>query len=275
MAKNINIAFIGAGNMASSLIGGLIADGYSPKHIWASNLLVEKLQQLETQFGIHTTSDNLMAAENADVLVLSVKPQILHEVATELAPLLQRRRPLIISIAAMIPMRLLEQWLGADLAIVRCMPNTPALIGCGATGMFANANINPQQHSIAENIMRAVGLTVWIEQEKMMDIVTALSGSGPAYFFLTIEALQHAAIKLGLPHDAARLLTLQTALGAARLALETNTEITELRQQVTSPGGTTERAVAVLEQGQLRELYLQALKAGIARADELVSQLED
>lgn len=269
------ISFIGAGNMATSLIGGLIADGYDPNKIWASNPNQEKLDALKKSFAIHVTQNNHEAAEKADVLILSVKPQVLKSVALELTNIIKKNHPLIISVAAMIPVAHLEKWFGNKVAIVRCMPNTPALVQTGASGLFANHYVTEEQKSLAESIMRAVGVTVWIEKEEQMDIVTALSGSGPAYFFYLMELMQSNAEKLGLPKEKAKLLILQTALGAARLALETPEDLLTLRRQVTSPGGTTERAFEILQQANLEKWIYDAMNAAKNRAEELAEKLKD
>lgn len=267
------IAVIGAGNMGSSLIGGLIQDGHPSQHIWASDADEEKLAYLKQRFHIHTTPHNITAAEAADVLILAIKPQYFATVAHELAKTIQTLKPLVISIAAGIRIASIEHWLGDQLPIVRTMPNTPAMIGCGATALFANAKTNEDQRNLAESILRAVGITVWLNDEQLMDAVTALSGSGPAYFFLMMEAMQEAGEVLGLPPETARLLTLQTALGSARMAMESSSSLVELRHQVTSPGGTTEKAVSVLEENNIRALFSKALGAAKLRSEELASIL--
>lgn len=265
------IAFIGAGNMASSLIGGLIAHGWDPHCIWATHPKNETLIRLKQDFGIHVTHNNDEGASQADIVFFSVKPGVLKTIATELAFTIKKKNPLIVSIATGKRTKDIKQWLGNHdhLAIVRCMPNTPALISCGATALYANEFVNQKQKALVESILKAVGLTVWLEDENLLDVVTALSGSGPAYFFLIIEALNDAAEKLGLPRELAQLLTNQTALGAARMALESDKDVKELRKQVTSPGGTTERAIAELEFGRIRELLFSALKAAYTRAVDL------
>lgn len=262
------IAFIGAGNMAGSLINGLITDGYDPTRIVASDTNPAALDAIARRTGIRTTADNAVAA-CADTVVLAVKPQMLKGVAQGIAEVVQQRRPLVISIAAGIREAALEGWLGRGVALVRTMPNTPAMIGAGATVLHAGAGVTDEQRDRAESILRAVGLTRWVEDEGLLDAVTALSGSGPAYFFLVMEAMEAAAVQLGIPHETARLLTLQTALGAARMAIESDEEPATLRRRVTSPGGTTERAVAVLEDGGLRELFGRALTAARDRSVEL------
>lgn len=271
--KNQTISFIGAGNMASSLIGGLLAAGYSASNIWASDPYLEKHQELKDKFGIHLTADNKQAAEQADVLIFAVKPQIFKQAALEIAPLISKKHPLIVSIAAGIPEKSILQWLNFDAAIVRCMPNTPALIQSGATGLYANKKVTAQQKSLAESILRAVGITVWVEDEHHLDTVTALSGSGPAYFFLAMDALEKAAIELGLSKESAHMLTLQTALGAARMALMSEESLEELRKRVTSPGGTTERALQVLQKGEIEALFNQAVKAAHQRSKELAKEI--
>ncbi|MFZ2314818.1 MAG: pyrroline-5-carboxylate reductase [Gammaproteobacteria bacterium] len=267
------IAIIGAGNMGLSLIGGLIKDQHPPSHIIAADPSVEKLTQLEQRFSIKTTSDNKAAVIAADVVIFAVKPQYFANVAKELAPIMQDHHPLVISIAAGIRISHIQHWLGDHIAIVRSMPNTPALIGCGATALYANDYVSAEQRNLAESMLRAVGITIWLEKEALMDTVTALSGSGPAYFFLMMESLQAAAEEMGLPTETARLLTLQTALGAARIAMESNSDLTELRQHVTSPGGTTEKAISVLEENNIRELFKKTLAAAKSRSEELAEIL--
>jgi pyrroline-5-carboxylate reductase len=268
-----NLSFIGAGNMARSLIGGLIADGWPAAHIRAADPDPDQRASLASHFGIGLLDDNHAAAESADVVVLAVKPQVMYTVAQEIASTVQTHRPLVISIAAGIRSADLDRWLGGNTAIVRCMPNTPALVQSGATALFANPRVDSGQRDRAETILRAVGLTLWLEREEQMDAVTALSGSGPAYFFLIMEALQAAGERLGLPADTARLLALQTAFGAAKMALESPEDAAVLRRRVTSPGGTTERALQVLEEGGLRDLLLRAMSAARDRSRELADQL--
>lgn len=268
-----NLSFIGAGNMARSLIGGLIADGWPAAHIRATDPDPDQRASLASRFGIVLGDDNRAAVATADIVVLAVKPQMMHTVAQEIAAAVQARRPLVVSIAAGIRATDLDRWLGGNAAIVRCMPNTPAMVQSGATALFANPRVSTEQRDRAESVLRAVGLTLWLEREELMDAVTALSGSGPAYFFLIMESLQAAGERLGLPAETARLLALQTAFGAAKMALESPEDAATLRQRVTSPGGTTERALQVLEDGGLRELMARALTAARDRARELADQL--
>jgi pyrroline-5-carboxylate reductase len=267
------LSFIGSGNMTGSLVGGLIADGWDPARIRASDPDAQQLERLQQRHPIFTTTDNSEAVATTDVVVLAVKPQLMKTVALELAEMIARQQSLVISIAAGIREPDLRGWLGGQTAIVRTMPNTPALVQSGATALYANPFVSEDQRSIAESILRAVGLTVWVDDEGMMDAVTALSGSGPAYFFLLIESLRKAGRELGLPEDIARLLALQTAFGAARMALESNEDAATLRRRVTSPGGTTEVAIEVLQDGGFEALVLAALEAATDRSRELGDQL--
>jgi len=271
--KKHTIAFIGGGNMARSLISGLIQDGADPQSLWVSDPSADCRDGLASDFGIHTTDDNNQAVECADTVVLAVKPQQLKIVAQSLAAANSARNTLFISVAAGICSKTLLAWLGEQTPLVRAMPNTPALIQCGATALFASPNVTTEQHNFAESIMRSAGLTVWLDDEADMDAVTALSGSGPAYYFLFMEAMETAAMDLGLSTDVARLLTLQTAFGASRMALESSEDPAVLRQRVTSPGGTTEQALNVLEQSGLRETIRLALQAAARRAHELNDEL--
>lgn len=259
--------------MAGSLIGGLISDGYPPDRIWASDVDAGKLKDLANRFGVHTTMDNEAVVAQSQVLVWAVKPQVLQSVVVSLAEAIQKARPLLVSIAAGITEAALDRWAGGGTAIVRCMPNTPALVKTGATALHANERITPEQKSQAEAIMRSVGLTVWVDREPLLDAVTALSGSGPAYFFLLMEAMEAAAVGLGLGRTEARLLTQQTALGAARIAIESEEPPAELRRRVTSPGGTTEQAIAAFDRGGLSSLVETAMAAAARRASELSEQL--
>lgn len=267
------LAFIGAGNMARSLVGGLIADGWDPAVIGVSDPDSHQLGALTSHFRVSTDTDNRAILAGRDVVVLAVKPQILREVASSIADQIQQSCPLVISIAAGVRSSDLERWLGGNCAVVRCMPNTPALVQTGATALFATRKVSNEQKDLAESILRAAGLTVWVDDEELLDAVTALSGSGPAYFFLVMEALEEAGITLGLGRQTSRLLTLQTALGAAKMALESNEDTAALRQRVTSPGGTTERALEVFEDGKLRALFVEALTAARDRSRELADQL--
>lgn len=270
--KSLPIGFIGGGNMARSLVGGLIADGYAPDHIHVADPDAAHTKALHSDFGVRIAASNQSVVDHCAIVMFAVKPQIMQAVATALVVPRGTQR-LYISIAAGIRSADLDRWLGGGQAIVRTMPNTPALVQSGATALYANAQVSDTQRDTAESILRAVGLTLWLEDEALMDAVTALSGSGPAYFFLVMEALEAGGRQLGLPAETARLLTLQTAFGAAKMALESAEDSATLRQRVTSPGGTTERALDILRAGKLPELFAKALGAARDRAAELADQL--
>ena len=267
-----NIVFIGAGNMAGAIIGGLLQQDYQAEQITACAPSMNNLTPLQQQFGILTSHDNSRAAK-ADVIVLSVKPQMLKQVALELEPHLAHK-PLIISVAAGITSSSLEQWLGQDQAIVRSMPNTPSLVGVGASGLFANSNCSAQHKLWAEQISAAVGIVQWLDDENLIDAVIAVSGSGPAYFFLAMEAMIEEGVKQGLSPETAQQLTLQTALGAATLAQQSEVDVAELRRRVTSPGGTTEQAINYFESNGLRQLFAQAMQACSNRAREMAKMFK-
>lgn len=266
------LAFIGAGNMASAMIGGLVKQGVDPARIIAADPNAESLARLARATGVTTTVDNRVALEESDVAVLAIKPQLMKQVLTPVSNLLKSREILLISIAAGIRSASLAEWAG-DLPIVRCMPNTPALVSMGMTVLHANARVNAAQREQAESILGAVGQTRWTDDESLLDAVTAVSGSGPAYFFLVMEAMQAAAESLGLSPEAARQLVVQTARGAAELAANSEESAAQLRVNVTSPGGTTERALAVLEEAGLRQSFRQAITAACERSRELADQL--
>jgi pyrroline-5-carboxylate reductase len=263
------IAFIGGGNMATSLIAGLVADGYDPQGLIVSDPDKSKLDALESRFGVRTADDNSQALRGTELAVLCVKPQMASQVCRELALAMGKHQPLVISVMAGIRERSIQDWLGGNIPLVRAMPNTPAMIQAGAIVLHATPEVSPSQRDQAETILRAGGLTRWVEQEAQMDAVTALSGSGPAYFFLLMEILEQAGAELGLDPENARLLTIQTALGAARMAMESDDTPRELRERVTSPGGTTERALEKLESGGIRQLVTRAVSAARARSQEL------
>ena len=265
----IKISFIGCGNMGRGLIGGLIANGHSADCICGSDVDAAQRQLVRAQYGIEVLDDNVRAIQGADVVVLAVKPQIIRQTLEPLRGGLAQGHPLLLSIAAGIRLEHLARWGGAHLAIVRVMPNTPALIRAGAAALCANARASAAQRNTAEAIMRSVGIITWVEDDVLIDAVTALSGSGPAYYFYMMEVMEQAGIKLGLAQEQARILTLQTALGAAKMALESKDDPATLRRQVTSPGGTTERALNVLRDGGFEELLTDALKVAYERAGEL------
>lgn len=268
------IAFIGGGNMARSLIGGLLANNWPGAAITVSDPNQEALVQIQALHkDIQVTSCNETAVKNATAIVLAIKPQAMKQVTQPLSKLVEQTRPLVISIAAGLLERDINRWLGGGLPFVRCMPNTPAMVGQGATGLYANQEVSDEQKALAETLLQAVGITVWVDTEKQLDAVTALSGSGPAYHFLVMEAMENAGVELGLPAEVARKLNIQTALGSATLASQSDHPAAELRRQVTSPGGTTEQAINTFENGKLRELFASAMNAASKRAEELAEQL--
>lgn len=272
---NKKIGFIGSGNMAYSLIGGLTATGVTGQNIFISDPNTEKLTSLSSQFSVHISADNNDLVHSVDILILAVKPQQLPHVCHEIALAVYDKEPLIISIAAGVYTKDIEYWLHnnqelqSSYSLVRCMPNTPALVQSGATALFANERVTDEQKTLAESILRAVGLTLWLDDEYNMDAVTALSGSGPAYIFLVIDAMEKAGVELGLTEKTAHLLATQTAFGAAKMALESNDSAAILRQKVTSPGGTTEKAIEVLQNGELEALFAKAIFAAKDRSIEL------
>jgi len=267
-----NITFIGAGNMAHSLIGGLLADGYPAACLRAADPDADRRRDLEARWSVKCFEQNSEAAADAEVIVLAVKPQLVATVARDIGPKVISSSPLLISVAAGIRRADIARWTGGNPAIVRVMPNTPALLGCGASGLFGNPVASSSQRETAEGIMRAVGVTVWLKEESELDAVTAVSGSGPAYFFLLMELMEKQAVQLGLSQDAARILTLQTALGAARMAIENDEAVGELRRRVTSPGGTTEAALSVLGEPAFADTLNRALVAARLRAAELADE---
>ncbi|HJO12102.1 MAG: pyrroline-5-carboxylate reductase [Gammaproteobacteria bacterium] len=273
--ESSNIGFIGAGNMASSLIHGLLKQDVAADNLWACDIDGEKLSQITSSTGIRSASSSDIA-RSADVILLAVKPQVMKQVCLGLKNGIKSRPCLLISIAAGISLVNLQAWLGAGKnngsAIVRCMPNTPALVGKGATALFANQEVTTDQRKLAEQILSAVGITVWVDREEDIDAVTALSGSGPAYFFLLMEAMQSVAAEMGLSQNVARKLTIQTALGAASLALAGDEDTADLRRRVTSPGGTTEKAIATFESGDFRGLVKSALLDAQSRSIELAEE---
>ncbi len=271
--QDLTIGFIGGGNMARSLIGGLLSTGWPSKRVCVSEPDQEKRDFFEHQMGVRALRQNEAAIEGADVVVLAVKPQVLREMLLSAQRILQQRRPLVVSIVAGIRECDIQRWSGGGLSIVRAMPNTPALVGSGATGLYANELADDEQRDVAESLLRAVGTTVWLGEEVMLDVVTALSGSGPAYFMYFMEALEQAAIQHGLAADTARLLTLETCLGAAKLAINSEEDLLELRRRVTSPGGTTERALQVMDEANLPDILNQAFDAAVKQASELAEIL--
>lgn len=264
-----DIAFIGGGNMARSLVGGLVAAGADASRIRVADPNAAAREALAADFGVQAFASAVDAVQGADTWVFAVKPQVMREVCAGLAASAQAGRPLVVSIAAGITGAQLDRWLGGGLAVVRSMPNTPALLGAGVTGLHANARVDAEGRRRTDQLLASAGPTVWIEDEAQMDAVTATSGSGPAYVFLLAEAMEEAAIAEGLPADAARRLALQTILGAARMLTETGEAPAELRRRVTSPGGTTQAAIETFEAGGLRGLVAAAIHAATLRGGAL------
>ena len=272
MLDELRIAFIGGGNMARSLVGGLVENGCKPGRITVSEPDVAQRALLAKRVPVRMSEDGPTAASDADVLVFAVKPQVMQAAAKAVAAAVQAKRPLVISVAAGITSGDLDRWLGGGQAIVRVMPNTPALLGAGAAGLYATPKVSQEQRDTAQALMEAVGQARWIEDEALMDAVTALSGSGPAYFFLLMESMEAAALELGLPPETARALILQTAFGAARMAQESGEAPATLRRQVTSPNGTTAAALGVFEDGRFAALVQKALTAARDRGRELSAE---
>ncbi len=267
--NDTRIAFIGGGNMARSLIGGLVARGTDPGRVQVAEPVPELRDALARDFGVAVFERAADAVAGAEAWIFAVKPQVMRSVCEGLAAAAQAQRPLAISIAAGITSGQLEAWLGGHLPVVRTMPNTPALLGAGVTGLFASERVDAAGRAFAESLLAAAGKTVWIDDEALMDAVTAVSGSGPAYVFLLAEAMIAAGEAEGLPSDAARALALQTVLGAARMLIESDVAPGELRRRVTSPKGTTQAALEIFEAGGFRDLVARAIHAARVRGAEL------
>ncbi|MEH6580712.1 MAG: pyrroline-5-carboxylate reductase [Halioglobus sp.] len=271
--ENPQIAFIGAGNMASSIIGGLIDSGHPAAKICAADPYPPSLEQLQALAPIKVSDNNADAVAGADVIILAVKPQVMADATASIAEPVRAAGAVTISIAAGVTIASMQQRLGTEAAIIRCMPNTPALVGCGASALYANEQVNDQQRQFADAILSAVGITAWVDSEIELDAITALSGSGPAYFFLFMEAMIDAGVHLGLTTETASAMAIQTALGASRMAMESDVDLVELRRRVTSPAGTTERAVQSFEQGDIRGLVTTAMQAAADRAAEMAKEM--
>lgn len=259
--------------MAGSIIGGLIDSGHPAGLISAADPFPASLERLREIAPVNICPSNADAAAGADVVILAVKPQVMAEATNSIARAVRKRGSLVISIAAGVTIASIQARLGPGAAIVRCMPNTPALLGCGASALFGNSNVTEQQRRYAQAILDAVGITRWVQTEIALDAITALSGSGPAYFFLFMEAMIDAGCELGLDRETATVMAGQTGLGAARMALESDVDLVELRRRVTSPGGTTERAVQSLESSGLRQTVTNAMHAAAERAAEMAREM--
>jgi pyrroline-5-carboxylate reductase len=271
--SSLRIAIIGGGNMARGLLGGLIAKGANPAFITVSEPDAAARERLQRDFGIAATTDNIAAISGASVVVLAVKPQIMAQVVRPLAPVLQQLRPLVISVAAGIRSASLAEWVGAGIPVVRCMPNRPALIGAGATGLYADPGVTAAERALAGQVLASTGLAVWVNSEADLDLVTALSGSGPAYFFRLAELMAEAAIAQGLDASVARQLAAQTLAGAGQLvAAESVPDLARMRAEVTSRGGTTEAALNRFGALALDRTVAEAMQAAAARSQELAEQ---
>ncbi|MDC9714774.1 MAG: pyrroline-5-carboxylate reductase [Gammaproteobacteria bacterium] len=274
MQKTTTIGFIGAGNMAYALISGLCNSGFSATNIKLSDTSKTLLSQRKTKFNLETFTNNAQLAGQCSVIVLAVKPQIIPIVCKEIQANI-KHKPLIISIAAGVKSGDINRWLGGNNAIVRTMPNTPALLGAGATGIVANEAVNSEQKNLAEQILDSIGQCFWVQDEAMLDAVTALSGSGPAYFFLMIESMTNAGIALGLDKQIAEKLSIQTALGASMMADQSGNSPHELRAKVTSKNGTTQAAIESFQDQNFEAVVSHAMRAAFDRAREIGFELGD
>ena len=273
MSKTPTISFIGAGNMASAIIGGMLNSGFKAENLWASAPDDNHLQSIRKQFGVSITTDNRHCAQQADMVILAVKPQVMRDVCADIAPVVQNTRPLIVSIAAGLEAATLDEWLGGGMPMVRVMPNTPSLVGKGAAGLYANNQVKDSQKAMVESVFSSIGSALWVEDEALLHAVTALSGSGPAYFFLMLEALEEAATGAGMPAETARALAIQTMAGAAEMAARSEHDPGQLKRNVMSPGGTTEKAIQTFEDGGLRDMVKKAYSAAYNRSGEMSKEL--
>lgn len=267
------ISFIGGGNMSRSIVGGLIASGYDASRIQVSDPLDDQRQMLGSQFRVKTCPENANCVTGSRVVVLAVKPQVMQQALASVQHELRAHKPLLISIAAGIRIDNILCWAGCEVPVIRVMPNTPALVNCGVSGLFANTLADESDRNLAEQIMQAVGAVVWLNSERDIDTVTGISGSGPAYFFRLMEIMMESAKEHGLDAPTARTLVLQTALGAAKLAVNDPSSPSELRRQVTSPKGTTEAALLHMEERGIEMAVKAGINAAIHRSDELATQL--
>ncbi|MDP1559029.1 MAG: pyrroline-5-carboxylate reductase [Nitrosomonas sp.] len=263
----MNITFIGGGNMAAALIGGMLQQGFLASQIKVVEISAENRERIKREFDIEAVPALDSCVIGNDVIILAVKPQQLTELAQQLAPLLKNQ--LVISIAAGIRATDISRWLGGYPRIVRAMPNTPALVRAGVTGLYALPAVNEQEMKDAETILAAVGTVLWVGEEEILHTITAISGSGPAYIFYFIEAMQQAGVELGLAADQARQLSLQTFFGAVKLAEQSGEDVAVLRSRVTSKGGTTERAIQTMEKNDIKRKIICAIHAASARSQEL------
>lgn len=268
----MQLAILGGGNIGRALLGGLLRQGTRPEHLHVGEAEAAARETVARDFGITAVADNLDAAGRADLIVLAVKPDQIRSVVRSLRPVLDQRRPLLVSVAAGIRTAALQSWAGQHIGVVRAMPNRPALVGAGVTGLFAPQQVSSAQRRLAAQVMQAVGEVVWLDAEDDLDIVTALSASGPAYFFLLAELLARGAADLGLQSAAAHRLAIATLYGSGQLAQASDGDLARLRAEVTSKGGTTAAALGVLNGPQLQQLVNGALAAASRRSRELADE---
>ena len=264
MTKSVSpprIAFIGAGNMASALVRGLLNQGTAPYNITVASPRINRQHPFCQQCDVQITRDNARAAAQADIVILAVKPQVLQTIAGDLRAIVLQRQPLVISLAAGVRVKTLAGWLGNHIPIVRCMPNLPVTLQAGMTGLYADSAVTAALRAQAESLLSSVGVILWVEREQMLDAITAVSGSGPGYVFLMQEAMEEAAQHLGLDAVSARLLTTQTFLGAAQMVASGTVSPADLRARVCSPGGTTEAGIRTFEQRQIKAIFREALNS--------------
>jgi len=269
----MRIGFIGAGNMAQAFIGGLLAKGHAPSSITVCDPAPDQLAAVSSRFGVATNMDNAEGVAASDVLVLAVKPQMTHPVLTGLSAALRTHKPLVISVVAGVRSAAIRGVVGADARIIRTMPNRPALMGAGVSALYADPGASERDRQTAEHLLQAIGKTVWVPREEDLDAVTAVSGSGPAYFFLLTELLEATARELGLEPRTAHTLAIETAYGSGLMARASDSTLEQLREQVTSKGGTTAAALAVLEDADLRGIVRRAVTAACRRSNELAREL--
>lgn len=270
--SHLELTVLGAGNMGRALIGGLLRHGMRPEQIAVGETQEAARAALSRELGIAATPDNAAAIRKANLVVLAVKPQDAGSVLGPLAAELQQRRPVVLSVAAGVRIQTLQSWCGAGVPVIRAMPNRPALVGAGVTGLFAPPEVDASRREMAAQIMRSVGEVVWVATEDALDVVTALSGSGPAYFFLLAQAMEGAGVRLGLPVDTARRLSIATLHGAGLLAQGSDGDLARLRAEVTSKGGTTEAALRTLQAAGFDDLIARAVEAAARRSRELAAQ---
>lgn len=273
--SNTHLAILGGGNMGRALIGGLLRQGTRPEQISVGESVPTARESLSRELGISATADNRAALASAAIVVVAVKPQDTQSVLEPLRDLLNRNRPTVLSVAAGIRVSALEAWCGAGVPVVRAMPNRPALVGAGATALYAPAHVEAAHRAAAQHVMEASGEVVWVSSEDALDVVTALSGSGPAYFFLLAELMANAAEELGLEPQSARRLAVATLYGSGLLAHTSDVDLARMREQVTSKGGTTEAALRTFDSADLRGIVARALESATLRSRELASQFGD